>query len=282
MARIELVERSATRRSGGTRTRSHDAGSWRHDPHDGRLRRHRVPGVGGAARPVDPDRRRRAGEPCSSASVGTCPSSSPSPAGPTPGVHARGQVTSFTTTTSAGAGAARDGVNAVARAPSSSSGRPQTRPASSTRGSRQPRESIVYGSTTGDVADPFTARFVWHRPGGCTCPRCVAAAGPARRRARLRLVLPRPGTRTIDGPASSTRRRATGGRSAHVRVPCGRVPASDGSLTRRNAGDGGDGSSRTGCGRSDPRRGAGSCGGATDRAAARSHPRARHLRPARP
>jgi Pseudouridylate synthase len=74
----------------------------------------------------------------------------------------------------------------------------------------RPRE-YRYAIATGDVADPFTARYAWHRPGRLHVP--------SMRRAGVLLLGERdfasfcrnPGTRTIDGPRSSTRRRATRG-----------------------------------------------------------------------
>jgi len=80
------------------------------------------------------------------------------------GVHARGQVASFATTTSLAPERIRDSVNAllgpelVVRR---SSDAPEGFDARFSATAREYRYVIA----TGDVADPFTARYVWHRPG---------------------------------------------------------------------------------------------------------------------
>jgi len=80
------------------------------------------------------------------------------------GVHARGQVTSFTTTTNLAPDRIRDAVNAILG--------PElvVRQASDAPGGFDARFSATareyrYAIATGDVADPFTARYAWHRPG---------------------------------------------------------------------------------------------------------------------
>jgi tRNA pseudouridine38-40 synthase len=85
------------------------------------------------------------------------------------GVHARGQVTSFTTTTNLAADRIRDAVNAILG--------PElvVRQASDAPGGFDARFSATareyrYAIATGDVADPFTARYVWHRPGRLHVP----------------------------------------------------------------------------------------------------------------
>jgi tRNA pseudouridine38-40 synthase len=95
------------------------------------------------------------------------------------GVHARGQVTSFATTTSLEPERIRDAVNAllgpelvVRRASDAPDG-------FDARFSATARE-YRYLIATGDVADPFTARYVWHRPG--------PLHGPSMRRAAATLL----------------------------------------------------------------------------------------------
>jgi tRNA pseudouridine38-40 synthase len=93
------------------------------------------------------------------------------------GVHARGQVTSFATTTSLAPERIRDAVNAllgpelvVRRA----SDAPEGFDARFSATAREYRYLIA----TGDVADPFTARYVWHRPGPLHVPSMRRAAVP--------------------------------------------------------------------------------------------------------
>ena len=190
------------------------------------------------------------------------------------GVHARGQVTSFSAMTSLAPERIRDAVNAML-GPELVVRRASDAPAwFDARFSATARE-YRYVIATGDVADPFTARYVWHRPGPLHVPSmrraCAALVGehdfasfcrnPGRGRSTVRDL---------------HRVRATRWRSGRAHVPRERVPASDGALARRDPRDGRDGPSRTGRGRGDlggPR----PFGGAADRAAARSHPRARHL-----
>ena len=80
------------------------------------------------------------------------------------GVHAQGQVTSFTTTTNLAPDRIRDAVNAilgpelVVRRASEAPGGFDARFSATAREYR-------YAIATGDVADPFTARYAWHRPG---------------------------------------------------------------------------------------------------------------------
>jgi tRNA pseudouridine38-40 synthase len=85
------------------------------------------------------------------------------------GVHARGQVASFATTTNLASERVRDAVNAmlgpelvVRRASEAPDG-------FDARFSATARE-YRYEIATGDVADPFTARYVWHRPGQLHVP----------------------------------------------------------------------------------------------------------------
>jgi len=85
------------------------------------------------------------------------------------GVHARGQVTSFTTTTNLAPDRIRDAVNAilgpelVVRRASDAPGGFDARFSATARAYR-------YAIATGDVADPFTARYVWHRSGRLHVP----------------------------------------------------------------------------------------------------------------
>jgi tRNA pseudouridine38-40 synthase len=91
------------------------------------------------------------------------------------GVHARGQVTSFATTTSLAPGRMRDGVNALL-GPELVVWRASDAPEGfDARFSATARE-YRYVIATGDVADPFTARYVWHRPGPLHVPSMRHAA----------------------------------------------------------------------------------------------------------
>ena len=79
------------------------------------------------------------------------------------GVHARGQVTSFTTTTNLAADRIRDAVNAILGPElvvRQASDAPDGFDARFSATAREYRYAIAIG----DVADPFTARYVWHRP----------------------------------------------------------------------------------------------------------------------
>lgn len=91
------------------------------------------------------------------------------------GVHARGQVTSFRTTTSLAPERVRDAVDAmlgpelvVRRASDAPEG-------FDARFSATARE-YRYVIATGEVADPFTARYVWDRPGLLHVPSMRRAA----------------------------------------------------------------------------------------------------------
>jgi tRNA pseudouridine38-40 synthase len=79
------------------------------------------------------------------------------------GVHARGQVASFRTTTSLAPDRIRDAVNAILGPElvvRQASGAPADFDARFSATAREYRYLIA----TGDIADPFTARYVWHRP----------------------------------------------------------------------------------------------------------------------
>ena len=85
------------------------------------------------------------------------------------GVHARGQVTSFATTTHLAPERIRDAVNAML-GPELVIRRASYAPDGfDARFSATARE-YRYVIATGDVADPFTARYVWHRPGRLHVP----------------------------------------------------------------------------------------------------------------
>ena len=140
------------------------------------------------------------------------------------GVHARGQVASFVTASGARAGAAREALNAALGARGRRPRRAPSVPAGSTRGSPRPRASTATGSTP-RRPDPFTARFVWHRPGDLHV-RADARGGPAPGGgARLRLVLPASGRRpsTVRRPRAAD--RGARGRPVSSSGPGERVPA---------------------------------------------------------
>jgi len=85
------------------------------------------------------------------------------------GVHARGQVASFSTTTKLAPERIRDAVNALLGPElviREASYAPQGFDARFSATGREYRYVIA----TGDVADPFIARYVWHRPGGLHVP----------------------------------------------------------------------------------------------------------------
>src|SRR3954447_16939880 len=91
------------------------------------------------------------------------------------GVHARGQVASFVSDSEMDVERLRRAVNgmlapeivvlAASLAPSGFDA----------RHSATARE-YRYRIDTGEIPDPFTSRFVWHRPGGLSLPRARAAA----------------------------------------------------------------------------------------------------------
>jgi tRNA pseudouridine38-40 synthase len=92
------------------------------------------------------------------------------------GVHARGQVASFRTRSRRATGAVRDAVNGrlgpeiVARAVAEA---PEGFDARFSASAREYR----YRIDVGEVADPFSARFVWHRPGAPDLHAMRVAAG---------------------------------------------------------------------------------------------------------
>ncbi len=91
------------------------------------------------------------------------------------GVHARGQVASFASATLLPAGRLRAALNA-ALAPEVVVREVSFAPrAFDARFSATARE-YAYRIDLAEVPDPFTARFVWHRPGPLSVPRMRAAA----------------------------------------------------------------------------------------------------------
>src|SRR2546426_3539839 len=91
------------------------------------------------------------------------------------GVHARGQVTSFGTATNLPPERIRDAVNAML-GPELVVGRASDAPEGfDARFSATARE-YRYVIATGEVADPFTARYVWDRPGPLRVPSMRRAA----------------------------------------------------------------------------------------------------------
>jgi len=91
------------------------------------------------------------------------------------GVHGRGQVTSFATTTSLAPERIRDAVNAMLGPELAVRSASDASEGFDARFSATARE-YRYVIATGDVADPFTARFVWHRPGPLHVPSMRRAA----------------------------------------------------------------------------------------------------------
>ena len=116
------------------------------------------------------------------------------------GVHARGNVASFVTESALAPERLARALNA-ALAPEVVVRDAAEVPATfSARFSATARE-YVYRIDTSPVPDPFTARFVWHRPGDLhVAVDARGGPGPARG-ARLRLVLPSSGRRPFDGAA---------------------------------------------------------------------------------
>jgi tRNA pseudouridine38-40 synthase len=91
------------------------------------------------------------------------------------GVHARGQVVSFQATDVVDVGRLQPGLNALL-APAVVVTDARVAPEGfHARHSATARE-YRYRIETGPFPDPFTARFVWHRPGELSVPRMRAAA----------------------------------------------------------------------------------------------------------
>jgi len=91
------------------------------------------------------------------------------------GVHARGQVVSFPAEPEIDVERLGRALNAML-APEVVVGEARFAPDGfDARFSASARE-YRYRIDVGEVADPFTARFVWHRPGGLSLPRMRAAA----------------------------------------------------------------------------------------------------------
>ena len=160
------------------------------------------------------------------------------------GVHARGQVASFTTSSSVPPERLQKALNGTL-APEVVVLDARDAPEGSTRGSPRASRAYVYRIHEAVLPDPFTARFVWHRPGHLLL-------GPMREAARSLLgehdfasFCRRPG-----GDRSTVRdlRRPHGG-SARGRPfdPSRgqRVPPSDGSIAGRHARGGGGGRHRS-------------------------------------
>ncbi|HEX5949381.1 MAG TPA: tRNA pseudouridine(38-40) synthase TruA [Actinomycetota bacterium] len=91
------------------------------------------------------------------------------------GVHARGQVVSFEYPGDVDLGRVRDSLNGMLSPEvvvREASGAPEGFDARFSASAREYR----YRIDVGEVADPFSARFVWHRPGELSVARMRAAA----------------------------------------------------------------------------------------------------------
>ncbi len=91
------------------------------------------------------------------------------------GVHAHGQVVSFTTGARVTPERLAKALNAALAPEVVVRGAAAVPPSFSARFSATARE-YIYRIDTASVADPFTARFVWHRPGGLHVPWMRAGA----------------------------------------------------------------------------------------------------------
>ena len=89
------------------------------------------------------------------------------------GVHARGQVASFTTASSVPPERLQKALERGARARAGGGRSRRTRLRASTRASRRRAREYVYRIHEAALPDPFTARFVWHRPGISAWVRCA-------------------------------------------------------------------------------------------------------------
>ena len=118
------------------------------------------------------------------------------------------------TTSSARARSIRDAAERPARARGGRARGRRRRPAGSTRGSRPPPASTATGSTSGEVPDPFTARFVWHRPCAPDVPSMRAAARLLVGEHDFASFCRHPGPREVDraAPAAGERRARVGER----------------------------------------------------------------------
>jgi tRNA pseudouridine38-40 synthase len=91
------------------------------------------------------------------------------------GVHARGQVVSFRAADVVDVGRLQAGLNAILAPEVVVTEARVVADAFHARHSATARE-YRYRIETGPYPDPFTARYVWHRPGELTVPRMRAAA----------------------------------------------------------------------------------------------------------
>jgi tRNA pseudouridine38-40 synthase len=93
------------------------------------------------------------------------------------GVHARGQVVSFTSGTHLSADRLRSALNAALAPEVVVREVTFAHPGFDARFAATARE-YAYRIDLAEVPDPFTARFVWHRPGWLSVPRMRLAAQP--------------------------------------------------------------------------------------------------------
>ena len=161
------------------------------------------------------------------------------------GVHARGQVASFVTSSRLAPERIQKAVNGFLAPGDRRRGRALRLRRASMRASRRRHASTATSIDTGPCADPFTARFVWHRAGGA-----VDRAGCARRLGIWWGSTTSPRSAGIPGAGKPTVRHlqrvsvARDGSRVTLALPRERVPASDGPHDRRNARAGGRGHAR--------------------------------------
>ena len=161
-----------------------------------RVRRDRVPRVGAAAGPAIRTVEGGAGAMRSARAPGA--SRKLSVAGRTDaGVHARGRSRRSRRRPAVRTGAAPAALNAMLAPEVVVIAGAATRRKGSTRASRRPRGEYRYRIDEAPLADPFTARFVWHRPGRLALGADARGGAATRRGARLRVVLPPAGRRAI-------------------------------------------------------------------------------------
>ena len=120
------------------------------------------------------------------------------------GVHARGQVASFPTSSRLAPERIQRAVNGFLSPGDRRGGRARSPTTGfDARFSATARE-YRYVIDTGPVADPFTARYVWHRPGELSVVRMRAAARHLVGEHDFTSFCRHPGVGQVDGPRPAT------------------------------------------------------------------------------
>ncbi len=150
------------------------------------------------------------------------------------GVHARGQVASFLTSSRLAPERMQRAINGSLSPEIVVVDAREAREGFDARFSATARE-YRYVIDTASNADPFTARYVWHRPTELSIGRMREAAHQSDRGARLHVVLPASRSGEADRARPPAGLGEPRGHAREPSLPCQRVPPPDGSDPRGHA-----------------------------------------------